>query len=73
MAHSTVAYAELGRLVAGAKGLPRGELRDRYERAFMNALAAIATPKRHANVLYHMLGYFKTSLDAGLAGTSWSA
>jgi uncharacterized protein YbgA (DUF1722 family)/uncharacterized protein YbbK (DUF523 family) len=63
MAHSTVAYAELGRLVAGAKGLPRAEFCDRYERAFMNALTAIATPKRHANVLYHMLGYFKTSLD----------
>ncbi len=31
----------------------------------MAALKVIATPKKHANVLQHMLGYFKTTLDAG--------
>jgi len=30
----------------------------------MDALAAIATPKRHTNVLQHMAGYFKKTLDA---------
>jgi uncharacterized protein YbgA (DUF1722 family) len=25
----------------------------------MTALATTATPRRHANVLHHMLGYFK--------------
>ena len=30
----------------------------------MGALAQIATPQRHTNVLQHMAGYFKTSLDA---------
>ena len=29
----------------------------------MAALETIATPKRHANVLQHMAGYFKTLLD----------
>jgi uncharacterized protein YbgA (DUF1722 family) len=30
----------------------------------MDALAHIATPALHANVLSHMAGYFKKSLDA---------
>jgi uncharacterized protein YbgA (DUF1722 family) len=38
----------------------------------MTALAAVATPRRHTNVLQHMAGYFKTQLDrdekAELAG-----
>ena len=29
----------------------------------MAALGVIATPRRQANVLQHMLGYFKASLD----------
>jgi len=65
MAHSTAAYRELGRLVASARATARRDLETRYRSAFMAALKAIATPKRHANVLQHMLGYFKTSLDAG--------
>jgi uncharacterized protein YbgA (DUF1722 family)/uncharacterized protein YbbK (DUF523 family) len=63
MAHSPAAYARLGRLVAAAKGQPRGELRRRYEAEFMAALAALATPGRHANVLQHMLGYVSPALD----------
>ena len=31
----------------------------------MKALCAIATPRRQANVLQHMLGYFKQTLDRG--------
>ena len=65
MAHSTVAYTALGRLVADAARVPRGDLRARYEQAFMSALAVMATPRRHANVLYHVLGYFKATLDQG--------
>jgi uncharacterized protein YbgA (DUF1722 family) len=29
----------------------------------MAALAVVATPRRHVNVLQHMAGYFKTRLD----------
>ena len=63
MAHSPAAYARLGRLVAAAKGLPRKALRQRYEGEFMAALAVLATPGRHANVLQHMLGYVSPALD----------
>jgi len=64
MAHSPAAYVELGRLVAGARAATRRQVQADYEVGFMRALTAIATPKRQANVLQHMLGYFKTSLDA---------
>jgi uncharacterized protein YbgA (DUF1722 family)/uncharacterized protein YbbK (DUF523 family) len=63
MAHSPSAYRELGRLVASASGRPRQTVRDEYESGLMRALRVIATPQRHANVLQHMLGYFKTSID----------
>ena len=68
LSHSPRAYAELGRLVAGASSLPREDVRRRYESGFMDALRVIATPKRHVNVLHHMLGYFKNTLDAGSRG-----
>jgi len=63
LAHSPVAYQQLGRLVARARTVPRGQLRERYTAAFMAALTIIATPRRHANVLQHMAGYFKAVLD----------
>ena len=63
MAHSPAAYRSLGQLVADASRKPRRTLQDDYEAGFMAALAVVATSKRHANVLQHMLGYFKKSLD----------
>jgi uncharacterized protein YbgA (DUF1722 family)/uncharacterized protein YbbK (DUF523 family) len=63
MAHSPDAYRRLGRLVAAATGRPRGDVRKEYERTFMDALGIVATRGRHANVLAHMLGYFKHTLD----------
>jgi len=64
MAHSVSAYQALGRLVANAKSLPRGDLETRYTEEFMRALEPIATTRRHTNVLQHMAGYFKKQLDA---------
>ncbi len=63
MAHAPAAYRELGQLVAAGASKPRGELQRAYEAGFMGALSAVATPKRHANVLQHMVGYFKNTLD----------
>jgi uncharacterized protein YbgA (DUF1722 family) len=63
MAHSITAYRELGRLVAGVRGIDRDQLMAKYSAGLMAALKAIATPRRHANVLMHMAGYFKTLLD----------
>ncbi len=64
MAHSPVAYARIGRLVAGARRMERTPLRERYEAEVMAALTEPATPRRHANVLQHMLGYFTDALSA---------
>jgi len=63
MAHSPEAYRELGRLTAEAAGRARADVARRYEQGFMKALTVIATPRRHTNVLQHMLGYFKDRLD----------
>jgi uncharacterized protein YbgA (DUF1722 family)/uncharacterized protein YbbK (DUF523 family) len=64
LAHAPEAYRRLGRLVAGARGVPRRDLERRYVDAFMRALAQLATARRHTNVLQHMAGYFKDRLDA---------
>jgi uncharacterized protein YbgA (DUF1722 family)/uncharacterized protein YbbK (DUF523 family) len=63
LAHSTEGYTRLGRLVAVVSSMDRSSLRDAYTAGFMDALRAIATPQRHTNVLQHMVGYFKKTLD----------
>jgi len=65
LAHVPEAYQRLGQLVAGGKSLPRTELQTRYSTDFMKALRTVATPRRHGNVLKHMLGYFKHTLEPG--------
>ncbi|MBN1421432.1 MAG: DUF1722 domain-containing protein [Planctomycetes bacterium] len=64
LAHSPAHYAEMGRLVARAKEIEPRDLRHRYERLLLEALEVFATPKKHANVLQHILGYFKDRLSA---------
>jgi uncharacterized protein YbgA (DUF1722 family)/uncharacterized protein YbbK (DUF523 family) len=64
MAHSVPAYGRLGRLVAGVKSISRRTVSNDYRTRFMAALSIIATPQRHTNVLQHMAGYFKRTLDA---------
>ena len=63
MAHKPEAYQRLGRLVASGKSMVRREFEHRYASEFMTALGTIATARRQVNVLQHMLGYFKTTLD----------
>lgn len=65
LAHSTVAYQRLGRLVAGAAKMDRAELREAYEREFMSTLSLPATVKKHTNVLMHMAGHFRGRMDDG--------
>ena len=43
--------------------MPPGELYDAYQRLFMEALKLKATPRKNANVLMHMMGYFKDRLS----------
>jgi uncharacterized protein YbgA (DUF1722 family)/uncharacterized protein YbbK (DUF523 family) len=63
MAHAPRLNAELGRLVAGAKAMARQALQTAYEAQFMKGLETMATPRRHVNVLHHILGYFSDRLD----------
>ncbi len=65
MAHSLTHYAELGRFVAHAKGKPPGKVYDTYRSLLFEGMRQIATPKKHANVLMHVMGYFKRQLSAG--------
>jgi uncharacterized protein YbgA (DUF1722 family)/uncharacterized protein YbbK (DUF523 family) len=63
LGHAPDEYLRLGGVVARAATMNRPELQRRYATGFMTALQTIATPGRHANVLEHMLGYFRRSLD----------
>jgi uncharacterized protein YbgA (DUF1722 family) len=63
LAHVPEAYRQLGRLVAGAKAIRRPALQRDYMTAFMETLSVIATPRRHVNVLQHMLGHLKDAVD----------
>ena len=65
LAHSTRRYNDLGRLVAKGSGISKRELRAEYETAFMSTLQIVSTPRRHTNVLTHMMGHLKKQLDAG--------
>jgi uncharacterized protein YbgA (DUF1722 family)/uncharacterized protein YbbK (DUF523 family) len=62
MAHSPKHYRELGKLVAQAGGYEEKELFARYELLFMAGLRLPATPRKNANVLQHLMGYFKKQL-----------
>jgi uncharacterized protein YbgA (DUF1722 family)/uncharacterized protein YbbK (DUF523 family) len=59
LAHSPAAYRALGALVGGvARGSARPTI-EAYGRGLMAALRVPATRGRHANVLQHMLGFFR--------------
>jgi len=64
LAHSPKHYADLGRLVANAKGLSMKGLETRYGELFMAGLKVKGTAKKHTNVMHHILEYLKRALDA---------
>ncbi|WP_440873902.1 YbgA family protein [Thalassotalea sp. PLHSN55] len=61
MSHDLVAYKNLGRLLARAD-LAVEEMASQYISGLMAALKIKATRKKHANTLYHMIGYFSDHL-----------
>jgi uncharacterized protein YbgA (DUF1722 family)/uncharacterized protein YbbK (DUF523 family) len=63
MAHSPQTLAQLGKLVANPKKLPRKDLFSSYLTTLMEGLKLVATTKKNTNVLLHIVGYFKTSLS----------
>lgn len=62
LSHSQKHYRTMGSLAAQVKNIPRKTFYKRYERLLMEALVHKATSKKHANVLHHMMGYFKKQL-----------
>ena len=63
LAHSPQQYHMLGHLVGQAHRYRPRELAIRYGELFMKTLAVKTTPRKHTNVLQHIMGYFKGCLD----------
>ena len=63
LSHSQKHYRDMGKLVAEGKKVPAAALFDRYEALLMEALSLKATVRKNANVLQHMMGYFKKQLS----------
>mgnify|MGYP001767849099 CR=1 FL=1 len=64
MAHSPEMYREMGGLVASGKGIEHSNLLIRYGELFMQSFALQATVKKNCNVLHHIMGYFKKSINS---------
>ncbi len=63
LSHNPKHYQMMGKLVARAKTIPLRQLYDQYQSVLMEALQLKTTPKKNANVLQHMMGYFKDQLS----------
>ena len=64
LSHSPKHYQMMGRLVGQAKAFVLDELYQTYQRLLLEALRLKTTSKKNANVLQHMMGYFKKELSA---------
>lgn len=65
MAHSQQAAKKLGQLVARAGIEPMADIGPKYIEALMSTLKRRASRKQHANVLMHLMGFLKRTLDTG--------
>jgi uncharacterized protein YbgA (DUF1722 family) len=63
LSHSPKHYQTMGKLVAKAKDLPLKELYQKYQTLLMESLSLKTSPKKNANVLQHMMGFFKEQLS----------
>jgi uncharacterized protein YbgA (DUF1722 family)/uncharacterized protein YbbK (DUF523 family) len=64
LSHSPKHYQWMGKLVAQAKDLPLKEFCWQYQTWLMESMKLKATPKKNANVLQHMMGYFREQLSS---------
>ncbi len=64
MAHSQEYARLMGKLAGSAGQTEPDELYRRYEDLLLRALQLKPTVKKHLNVLYHIMGYFKKQLSA---------
>jgi len=64
LSHSQTHYRQMGKLVAGGKGMAVKNLYADYETLLLDALRLKTTVKKNINVLQHMMGYFKKDLSS---------
>jgi len=64
MAHSIEYYKSMGSLVGNIKKYKLENFVEIYLKEMMDCLNLRPTKKKHANVLYHILGHFKKSIDS---------
>jgi uncharacterized protein YbgA (DUF1722 family)/uncharacterized protein YbbK (DUF523 family) len=64
LSHSPQHHRRMGKLVAQAKEIPLKELYKQYQELLMDALRLTSTPRKNANVMIHILGYFKKQLSS---------
>ena len=63
LAHSPEYYREMGRVVAHGSENPLEETLSQYQQLLLQSLRLKTTSRKNANVLYHLLGYFKKDLS----------
>jgi uncharacterized protein YbgA (DUF1722 family)/uncharacterized protein YbbK (DUF523 family) len=63
LSHSPKHYQIMGKLVARAIDFPLKDLYQQYQTLLMESLELKTTPKKNANVLQHMMGYFREQLS----------
>ena len=64
LAHNETKMRQLGRLVANAHKIDPENVLDAYENLLFLALKRKATRKRHTNVLQHIAGYFRKTINS---------
>lgn len=64
LSHDEVLYRELGPLVASVNKENLDIIAEQYISLAMKCLSKPASPKRHTNVLMHLMGYLKKELSA---------
>lgn len=63
MSHCQLTYKELGKMLANLSSGSFDDCANRYIHGLMNALKRRVNRRRHSNVLQHIAGYLKHSLD----------
>ncbi|MEW6184484.1 MAG: DUF523 and DUF1722 domain-containing protein [Thermodesulfobacteriota bacterium] len=64
LSHGRNPYQVLGRLAAQAQGLSLKERLEDYQGLLLDALRIKPTPRKHTDVLMHLMGFFKKDLSA---------
>jgi uncharacterized protein YbgA (DUF1722 family)/uncharacterized protein YbbK (DUF523 family) len=65
LSHSPKHYQTIGKLVARAIDFPLKDLYQQYQTLLMESLELKTTAKKNANVLQHMMSYFREQLSSG--------